>query len=53
VGRWPNVEEGGPEAQWRNWADDVSGGALPGGHFFPEASPIETAATLDAFFSGR
>lgn len=46
-------EEGGPEALWRNWADDVSGGALSGGHFFPEASPIETAATLDAFFSGR
>ncbi|RWH68105.1 alpha/beta hydrolase [Mesorhizobium sp.] len=47
------VEEGGPEALWRHWADDVSGGALPGGHFFPEESPIETAATLDAFFSGR
>ena len=47
------VEEGGPEAHWRNWADDVSGGAMPGGHFFPEESPIETAATLDAFFSGR
>ncbi|MDX8452856.1 alpha/beta hydrolase [Mesorhizobium sp. VK9D] len=47
------VQEGGPSALWRNWADDVSSGALPGGHFFPEESPIETAATLDAFFSGR
>ncbi|MGX5803950.1 alpha/beta fold hydrolase [Bradyrhizobium sp. Arg314] len=47
------AQEGGPSALWRNWADDVSSGALPGGHFFPEVSPIETAATLDAFFSGR
>ncbi|CDX40093.1 Fluoroacetate dehalogenase [Mesorhizobium sp. SOD10] len=47
------AQEGGPEALWRDWADDVSGGALPGGHFFPEESPIETAATLGAFFSGR
>ncbi|RAZ90376.1 alpha/beta hydrolase [Mesorhizobium hawassense] len=46
-------QEGGPLALWRNWADDVSSGAPPGGHFFPEESPIETAATLDAFFSGR
>ncbi|MDX8442239.1 alpha/beta fold hydrolase [Mesorhizobium australafricanum] len=47
------AQEGGPSALWRNWADDVSSGALPGGHFFPEEAPIETAATLDAFFSGR
>ncbi|MDX8526345.1 alpha/beta hydrolase [Mesorhizobium sp. MSK_1335] len=47
------AQEGGPLALWRNWADDASSGALPGGHFFPEESPIETAATLDAFFSGR
>ncbi|RVD55636.1 alpha/beta hydrolase [Mesorhizobium sp. M2D.F.Ca.ET.185.01.1.1] len=47
------VKEGGPLGLWREWADDVSSGALPGGHFFPEESPIETAATLDAFFSGR
>jgi haloacetate dehalogenase len=46
-------DEGGPLGVWRNWADDASGGAMPGGHFFPEESPIETAATLDAFFSGR
>ncbi|TPI14131.1 alpha/beta hydrolase [Mesorhizobium sp. B4-1-3] len=46
-------DEDGPLGIWRSWADDVSGGALPGGHFFPEESPIETAATLDAFFSGR
>ncbi|BCM18892.1 alpha/beta fold hydrolase [Mesorhizobium sp. J8] len=46
-------DENGPLGIWRHWADDVSGGAMPGGHFFPEESPIETAATLDAFFSGR
>ncbi|MBZ9848901.1 alpha/beta hydrolase [Mesorhizobium sp. CA14] len=46
-------DEGGPLGIWRRWADDTSGGAMPGGHFFPEESPIETAATLDAFFSGR
>ncbi|TPI18113.1 alpha/beta hydrolase [Mesorhizobium sp. B4-1-1] len=46
-------DEDGPLGIWRNWADDTSGGAMPGGHFFPEESPIETAATLDAFFSGR
>ncbi|TPO08042.1 alpha/beta hydrolase [Mesorhizobium sp. B1-1-5] len=46
-------DEDGPLGIWRNWADDASGGAMPGGHFFPEESPIETAPTLDAFFSGR
>ncbi|MEI9405573.1 alpha/beta hydrolase [Mesorhizobium argentiipisi] len=46
-------DEDGPLGIWRSWADDASGGAMPGGHFFPEESPIETAATLDAFFSGR
>jgi len=45
--------EDGPLGIWRNWAKDASGGAMSGGHFFPEESPIETAATLDAFFSGR
>ncbi|MBZ9841214.1 alpha/beta fold hydrolase [Mesorhizobium sp. CA5] len=46
-------DEDGPLGIWRNWADDARGGAMPGGHFFPEEWPIETAATLDAFFSGR
>jgi haloacetate dehalogenase len=46
-------DEDGPLGIWRNWAEDASGGAMSGGHFFPEESPIETAATLDAFFSGR
>ncbi|HEX3860414.1 MAG TPA: alpha/beta hydrolase [Stellaceae bacterium] len=43
--------EGGPLALWQTWADDVSGGAVAGGHFFPEESPRETAAALHAFFA--
>ncbi|WFP74800.1 alpha/beta hydrolase [Mesorhizobium sp. WSM4906] len=41
--------EGGPLALWREWADDVRGGAVPGGHFFPEELPDETAAMLGDF----
>jgi haloacetate dehalogenase len=44
------AEEGGPLAIWRAWADDVRGGAVPGGHFFPEAEPTDTAARLAEFF---
>jgi haloacetate dehalogenase len=42
--------EGGPLALWRQWADDVQGGPVSGGHFFPEVAPHETAATLRDFF---
>ncbi|MDX8468870.1 alpha/beta hydrolase [Mesorhizobium sp. VK23B] len=41
--------EGGPLALWREWADDVSGGPMPGGHFFPEEASAETAARLSDF----
>jgi len=44
------VDEGGPLALWRAWADDVQGSAIKGGHFFPEAAPGETAAALQRFF---
>lgn len=44
-------QEGGPLGLWRNWADTVSGKATPGGHFFPEELPGETAAALDDFFA--
>jgi haloacetate dehalogenase len=44
--------EGGPLVLWRAWADDVSGGPVAGGHFFPEESPRETAAALQAFLVG-
>jgi len=43
-------DQGGPLALWRTLADDVTGHAVDGGHFFPEARPDETAATLAAYF---
>ncbi|WP_214470043.1 alpha/beta hydrolase [Mesorhizobium sp. dw_380] len=42
--------EGGPLALWRGWAANVSGQAMPGGHFFPEEAPQPTAQALAAFF---
>ncbi|TSE08982.1 alpha/beta hydrolase [Mesorhizobium intechi] len=42
--------EGGPLALWRGWADDVRGRAMPGGHFFPEEAPQQTAQALADFF---
>jgi len=42
----------GPVALWRDWADDVTGYPLKGGHFFPEAAPEQTADALRRFFSG-
>ncbi|RWP99691.1 alpha/beta hydrolase [Mesorhizobium sp.] len=44
------AEEGGPLAIWRKWADRVEGGPVPGGHFFPEEHPQQTAAALSEFF---
>ncbi len=43
----------GPLALWRDWADDVRGSALEGGHFFAEAAPEPTAKALYGFFSGE
>lgn len=37
-------------AVWREWADDVRGTALPGGHYLPEECPDETTAALLDFF---
>jgi haloacetate dehalogenase len=42
----------GPVTLWRDWADDVTGYPLKGGHFFPEAAPQQTADALRRFFSG-
>ncbi len=44
------VEEGGPIALWRAWADDVRGWALNAGHFFPEEAPEQAAEALNRFF---
>jgi haloacetate dehalogenase len=46
------TEEGGPLAIWRNWARQVAGHAVAGGHFFPEEAPLQTAAVLRRFFAG-
>jgi haloacetate dehalogenase len=43
--------EGGPLALWRSWANDVRGGPLDAGHFFPEELPQRTAEELSAFFA--
>ena len=45
------ADAGGPLAVWREWADDVSGRAIEGGHFFPEERPEETAEELARFFA--
>lgn len=39
-----------PLAVWRQWADDVRGVSVPGGHFLPEESPNETFDALVKFF---
>ena len=46
-------DAGGPLNIWRDWATEVTGRAMPGGHFFPEQNPRETADALGAFFSAR
>ena len=44
------ANEGGPLALWRDWADQLQGRAVDGGHFFPEETPAETADALARFF---
>lgn len=36
---------------WRQYAVDVRGHVVPGGHFLPEEAPDETYAALRAFFA--
>jgi haloacetate dehalogenase len=50
VDSWYN-EVGGPLSIWRNWAKQVEGYAMEGGHFFPESNPDQTAAALLQFFT--
>jgi haloacetate dehalogenase len=35
---------------WRRWADEVTAGVVPGGHFLPEEAPAEVAGLLLGFF---
>ena len=37
---------------WRNWAHDVRGRSMPGGHYLAEELPEETTRELLAFFLG-
>lgn len=43
------ADEGGPLKLWQTWADNVSGGPVAGGHFFPEEFPRDTAVALQEF----
>lgn len=36
---------------WRGWCSDVTGHALPGGHYVAEEAPEDTAQALIAFFN--
>ncbi len=46
LGEWHDVL-----AIWRDWADDVRGGALDCGHYLAEEAPDETYAALHSFFA--
>jgi haloacetate dehalogenase len=35
-----------PETVWRSWASELRTVVLPGGHFLPEARPIEVARAI-------
>jgi haloacetate dehalogenase len=50
LGTW-YAEVGGPLALWRAWANDVRGGPLDAGHFFPEEIPQRTAEEMSGFFA--
>lgn len=50
LGTWYE-SEGGPVALWRQWAADVQGVGVDGGHFFPEEAPQAIASGLARFFA--
>jgi haloacetate dehalogenase len=43
-------DAGGPLGIWRDWAADVTGRPISGGHFFPEQNAAETTSELRSFF---
>ncbi len=45
------AKEGGPLEIWRQWAPEVCGQAVKGGHFFPEENPDETAVLIKQYLS--
>lgn len=36
---------------WKDWALDVTGHGVPGGHFLPEEAPVETLTALQQFYA--
>jgi haloacetate dehalogenase len=38
---------------WRDWADDVQGGAVPCGHYLAEEAPDETLRWLLPFLEAN
>ena len=38
-------------AIWRDWADDVSGRAIDGGHYLAEERPDDVLEALRGFFA--
>jgi haloacetate dehalogenase len=50
VDSWYSAD-GGPLALWREYAEDVQGEPVDGGHFFPEQNPVHTAGLLRRFFA--
>jgi haloacetate dehalogenase len=46
-------DAGGPLGIWRDWAVNVRGHAITGGHFFPEQNTAETITELRAFFQAH
>jgi len=45
------AKDGGPLGIWRQWATNVQGQAIKGGHFFPEENPDDTALLVKLFLS--
>jgi haloacetate dehalogenase len=50
-GKEYSVAEAQPLATWREWADEVCGRELPGGHFQSEEAPAETIRAVLDFLS--
>lgn len=46
-------DAGGPLGIWGDWAADVTGRRISGGHFFPEQNSAETISELRSFFRRR
>ena len=45
------AKDGGPLGIWRQWAPQVQGQTMKGGHFFPEENPDGTAVLVKRFLS--